>query len=213
MNPTRALAPYKTSDRAHQSKQTPGALGGARGRPVPAKGAERVGQGIGQHWKQQAGGLPRAGRYLQAISVARKLERKASMESGSESDEKMMALCEEFRSLTRGLRKMLQLEATDLQNGFGWVRRTMREQRREGFPARTWAGERGRGARWRKRKERGYSLGLSGNQQSWSLSKSEITGPREIEGSNPGKAAFRRVLVGITNLGRVPHCSAFAVRA
>ncbi|KAJ7440640.1 hypothetical protein B0H11DRAFT_1933527 [Mycena galericulata] len=52
---------------------------------------------------------------------------------------------------------------------------------------------------------------LSGNQQSWSLSKSEITGPREIEGSNPGKAAFRRVLVGITNLGRVPHCSAFAV--
>ncbi|KAJ7501309.1 hypothetical protein B0H11DRAFT_2188936 [Mycena galericulata] len=54
---------------------------------------------------------------------------------------------------------------------------------------------------------------LSGNQQSWSLSKSEITGPREIEGSNPGKAAFRRVLVGITNLGRVPHCSAFAVRA
>ncbi|KAJ7506414.1 hypothetical protein B0H11DRAFT_1903788 [Mycena galericulata] len=52
---------------------------------------------------------------------------------------------------------------------------------------------------------------LSGNQQSWSLSNSEITGPREIEGSNPGKAAFRRVLVGITNLGRVPHCSAFAV--
>ncbi|KAJ7438669.1 hypothetical protein B0H11DRAFT_1935107 [Mycena galericulata] len=33
-----------------------------------------------------------------------------------------------------------------------------------------------------------------------------------IEGSNPGKVAFRRVLVGITNLGRVPHCSAFGVR-
>ncbi|KAJ7458695.1 hypothetical protein B0H11DRAFT_2199427 [Mycena galericulata] len=49
--------------------------------------------------------------------------------------------------------------------------------------------------------------------QPWSLSKSEITGPLEIEGSNPGKVAFRRVLVGITNLGRVPHCSAFAVRA
>ncbi|KAJ7434380.1 hypothetical protein B0H11DRAFT_1938678 [Mycena galericulata] len=58
--------------------------------------------------------------------------------------------------------------------------------------------------------DRGQQNG-SGNQQSWSLSKSEITGPREIEGSNPGKAAFRRVLVGITNLGRVPHCSAFAV--
>ncbi|KAJ7497853.1 hypothetical protein B0H11DRAFT_2384651 [Mycena galericulata] len=48
----------------------------------------------------------------------------------------------------------------------------------------------------------GEAAWLSGNQQSWSLSKSEITGPREIEGSNPGKAAFRRVLVGITNLGR-----------
>ncbi|KAJ7031713.1 hypothetical protein C8F04DRAFT_1360877 [Mycena alexandri] len=76
------------------------------------------------------------------------------------------------------------------------------------WPTRVFSGVLGRckGAAWYNGNQRFWS--------EWSLGKPEIAGTRRGREFNPGqKPSCRRVLVGITLIGRVPHCSASAVRA